>query len=82
MKTDCISQQLNHLHNEYNLTSPNSGHTTGGAGRVGAGLCMAELVGTSTVWFAQDTSVPGAHKVIGNNFFKRLFGNTNSRIRT
>ena len=69
---------LTHLRNEYNLTNPNFGHTTGGTGRVGAELRMAGPEGTSTVLFAQNSSVLRAHQGTGNNFPERLFGSTNS----
>ena len=49
-------------------------------GRVGAGRRMAGPEGTSTVRFAQETSVPRAHQGNEDNCPERLFGSTNKRI--
>ena len=50
-------------------------------GRVGAGRRMAGPEGTSTVRFAQETSVPRAHKGNENehNRLERLSRSTNKR---
>ena len=52
--------------------------TTGGSGRGGG----AGPEWTSTVRFAQETSVPRAHQSAEDNCSERLFGSTNSLIRT
>ena len=70
------------VHNELHLPSPKPGDTTGGSGRVEAGRRMAGPEGTSTFRFAQETCVSRAHHGIEGSCPERLFGSTNSLIRT
>ena len=50
-------------------------------GRVGAGRCMAGPEWTSTVRFAQETSVPRAHQGTEDNCPESFFGSKNCLIR-
>ena len=50
--------------------------------RVGAGRRMAGPEKTSTVRFAQETSVPRSHQRTEDDCPELLFGSTNSLIRT